>query len=266
MKPLTNCINLIFLIALSAIGQVQELEKDTIYLMKPTGSYNVDTMIYEWTDQSRNLDLSNHSGDKRTIIAQIWYPSEIDSKSFKAPLSALSKDYQHVQTNSYLRSGFNETIEIANVILISPGRGTERFLYTSISEELASHGYVVVAVDMPEIGYTIYNDGWIVKPSQKYKPPKGMMGGPYEKVDAFYEVPTQIGFQDLKFTMSRLKELNANDPNNRFTAKLNLKEIGIFGHSLGGRIAGKFAKEETAITRYRNPTAHTVRSRTIGSV
>lgn len=250
MKSIFYCINIILLIFLTLNLQSQEYDKESRFLIKPTGAYDIGTMVYEWCDHARNLNLSNHSEDKRTIIAKIWYPSQIDSNAVIAPLNAISKDYRNVYSNSYLRPKFNDKIEKANVIIISPGRGTESYLYSTISEELASHGYVVVSVDMPEIGYTIYSDGLIIKPSPKYKPPRGLMGGPYEKVDTFFEAPTAIGFQDLKLLHKQLRELNSNDPNNRFTNKLNLDEIGIFGHSLGGRIAGKFAAEIPEVKGY----------------
>ena len=163
---------------------------------------------------------------------------------------SLLEDYQKVSTNSYVRTSFSEEIESSNLIIISPGRGTERFLYTTIAEELASHGFVIAAVDMPQIGYVFYQDGMVIKPSSKFKPPRGMMGGPYEKVDTFFEEPTELGFKDLTFAYQKITDLNTSDPNNRFTGKINLNSIGIFGHSLGGRIAGKFAVENKNVKAY----------------
>ena len=67
------------------------------------------------------------------------------------------------------------------------------------------------------------------------------MAGPYEKVDAFFEEPTEKGYQDLMFVMKNIAELNEY----AFENKLDLKNIGVFGHSLGGRIAGELtAKSE----------------------
>jgi len=223
---------------------------DSIQLLQPTGIYPVGTIIYEWTDNSREIQLTSHIGDKRTIIVQLWYPARIDSSSIKAPYSSLSKEYQNVSANSYLRPSFNEEIENSNLIILTPGRGTERFLYTTIAEELASHGFTVASVDMPQIGYVLYQDGMIIKPSPEFKPPSGMMSGPYELVDKFFEEPTELGTKDLDFAYKRITELNTSDPNNRFTQTINLQSIGIFGHSLGGRIAGKYAAENTNVKAY----------------
>jgi hypothetical protein len=103
---------------------------------------------------------------------------------------------------------------------------------------------------MPEIGYAIYKDGFIVKPSSKYEPPRGMMGGPYEKVDEFFEQPTQLGYQDLEFAYKKILALNDADPSNRFTGKIDCGNVGIFGHSLGGRIAGDFTSKNNSIKAY----------------
>lgn len=221
-----------------------------VKLIQPTGKYDVGTMVYEWTDINREIDITAHKGDKRTIIVQLWYPATIDSNSILSPYSALSKDYRNTNTNSYLRAPFNEKIASSNLVLISPGRGTERYMYTTIAEDLASNGLIVASVDMPEIGYTIYHDGFIVKASKEFQTPDGMMSGPYEKVDEFYEKPTKIGYKDLEFTLKKITELNSDDITNRFTGKIKLDAIGIFAHSLGGRIAGEFAARNSKVKAY----------------
>ena len=238
-------IILLFCFSNSITGQ-----QDSIQLIKPTGEYDVGTITYEWTDNTRNFEYTSHKGDKRTIIVQIWYPSMIDSTAIRAPYSSLSKDYRKVITNSYLRPTFNKSLKKSNLIFISPGRGTERFLYTTIIEELVSNGYVVASVDMPEIGYVIYKDGFIINPSLKFKPPQGMMGGPYGKVDEFFEEPTKLGCQDLEFAYNKIIELCKADPNSRFTNKIDYENIGIFGHSLGGRIAGEFTVKNQNVKAY----------------
>ncbi|MBT8378786.1 MAG: hypothetical protein KJN64_06135 [Ignavibacteria bacterium] len=245
MNPVYLLNLLIIILSVQVYSQT-----DSVKLMKPTGKFSVGTIVYEWTDDTRELQYSSHIGDKRTIIVQIWYPAVIDSGDVIAPYSALSNDYKNVKSNSYLRPSFTTELKSAPLIFISPGRGTERYLYSTLTEDLASHGFIVASIDMPEIGYTIYKDGLVVKPSSKYKPPKGMMSGPYEKVDEFFEKPTAMGNQDLNLALKKVAELNDSDINNRFTNRINLQNIGIFGHSLGGRIAGEFASKKENVRAY----------------
>jgi dienelactone hydrolase len=218
------------------IGFQSYCQTETVQLISPSGKYAVGTSVYEWTDESREMKIRPNYKQKRVIVTQFWYPTAIDSNLTKAPYSPLSNDYKKTLSNSFLRTSITNVIDNAPLILIVPGRGTERYLYTTISEELASQGFVVASVDMPEIGYVIYQDGFTLYPSDEFKTPRGMMAGPYERVDAFFEKPTQMGYQDLLFVIKKITELNIHV----FENKINLDNIGIFGHSLGGRIAGEF--------------------------
>jgi len=214
---------------------------DTVQLLTPTGKFPVGTATYEWIDESRKMKIEPDVFENRAIITQIWYPSALHTNLLIAPYSALSSDYRNTHTNSYLRAPFAQEVNKCPLIIIAPGRGTERYMYTTIAEELASNGFIVASVDFPEIGYVLYQDGFVLKPSKEFRMPKGMISGPYEKVDSFYEKATEIGYQDLLFVIDKLSSLNNNDSNNKLQDKIDMKNIGIFGHSLGGRIAGMFA-------------------------
>ena len=239
-KMIKNILATILLLATTNQGLCQT---DTVQLIKPTGKYLVATSIYEWTDESREMKIRPDFSQQRVLVTQIWYPAKPDSSLTKAPYSSLSKDYQKTVCNSYLRTSITEEIDEIPLIIIVPGRGTERFLYTTIAEELASQGFAVASIDMPEIGYVIFQDGFTLYPSDEFKTPSGMMAGPYELVDAFFERPTEIGYQDLIFSFEKITELNTT----AFAGKLDLNAMGVFGHSLGGRIAGELAAKSEQV-------------------
>lgn len=230
----------IILLTIAISGNCQT---DSVKLLPPTGKYSVGTSTYEWIDETRKMKVRQDFSQKRVLITQFWYPVKPDSNLTIAPYSTLSKDYQKTLTNSYLRVPIIDEIDKAPLILILPGRGTERFLYTTIAEELASQGFIVASIDMPEIGYVIYQDGFTLYPSDEFKTPSGMMAGPYERVDAFFEKPTEIGYQDLIFVIRKISELN----DNTIKSKIDLDKIGVFGHSLGGRIAGELTAKSGLI-------------------
>ncbi len=239
-----------YLLVCSYLAVSANANNEPVTLQQPTGNFAVGTVIYEWVDKTRNFSYSSYPQDKRIIPVQFWYPSAPDNKAKKAPYSALSKDYTHVSTNSMLYSAFAKSIGKTPLIIITPGRGVERYGYTTIAEQLASSGYIVAAIDIPQVGYVIYNSGLIVKPSSKFRPPRGMMAGPYEKVDSFFEEPTKIGLRDIEFVMSKIKRLNKRDVTGRFTKRIDLNRIGVFGHSLGGRIAGAFVAGNRRVKAY----------------
>ena len=246
MKQLTRVAILILYLYSSAILAFQ----DTTQLLEPTGPYKVGTVLYEWADPKRDIVLENGLSEKRTIMAQFWYPAKSDTVYFPASYTVASDLFTDVRPHSYLRAGFHPAVQDSRIVIISPGRGTRLYFYTTLAEELASHGFTVVSVGMPEIGNVRYKDGYAIRPSREYRPPPGMMGGPYEKVDQFFETPTAIGVQDLWLSLSHISELNQSDPNHRFTGKLNLENIGLLGHSLGGRIAGQFAADNEDVRAY----------------
>jgi alpha-beta hydrolase superfamily lysophospholipase len=235
-------ILLLLLIVSSAFSQ-----SDSTRTLRPSGIFPVGTITYEWTDATRTVPYSSYPSDKRKIITQFWYPASKDSLAKTAPYNALSKDYRHVTSHSKLMPAFAVNQKNVPLIVFCPGRGVERFGYTSLAEELASQGYVVAAIDMPLIGYVYYPDGYVLLPSTKYRAPRGLMAGPYEKVDEFYQEPTQMGTEDVSFIINRIEELNKVDNSGRFVGKINLNNVGLFAHSLGGRIAGSVAAQDKRI-------------------
>ncbi|MEO1136467.1 MAG: alpha/beta fold hydrolase [Pseudomonadota bacterium] len=129
----------------------------------------------------------------------------------------------------------------APIILLCPGRGVLAEYNTSLAEDLASHGFAVFAFDSPGIGHVIYPDGHEISPSPTYRPSSDLFLGPYEAVDKFFEPAVTLGAGDANFVFNQIVSLNLRDPANRFTGKINTKRIGIYGHSLGGRICGEVA-------------------------
>ncbi|MTB50084.1 alpha/beta fold hydrolase [Lewinella sp. W8] len=241
----------LFLISCLMWSTVVVGQPDTVHLPPPTGPLPVGTVSFELADTDRPARFGPVRGrSPRSLMVQIWYPAERSASEVRAPYNPVSADYRKVTGNSYLRAPFVEGSGKAPVIVVVPGRGTERYLYTVLAEELSSHGYVVVSVDMPGIGYTVYGDGLVIPPSKDFRPPRGMMGGPYEKVDSFFQAPTELGVEDLTLVLRHLEELNRADAANRFTGRLQLDGIGLFGHSLGGRIAGALAARDGRVKAY----------------
>ncbi len=235
---------LLSLIVFSVTGQVSTKE-----LLSPTGSFKIGTTVFEWVDSTRYLDKKTYGNLRRKIVAQLWYPTLNVEGLSKSKYANFSSAHQNIQTNSYLNAKLSVESKGAPLIIIVPGRGTPKYYYTTLIEDLASNGFIVLALDMPFIGSARYRNGLIIKPSSKFSPGK-LMRGPYERVDEFFKEPTEIGFYDLQFAMRKLKWINLHDPNKRFNNKLDFKKIGIFGHSLGGRIAGEFTANNKNVKAY----------------
>ena len=105
------------------------------------------------------------------------------------------------------------------VVLFSPGFGIGRELYTGLVEDLASHGYVVVAIDHPHDANIVqFPDGHVVVPSSQ--------------MDIVAALSVRVA--DTRFVLTQLAGL---DRRGFFAGRLNLDHVGMFGHSLGGATA-----------------------------
>jgi dienelactone hydrolase len=105
------------------------------------------------------------------------------------------------------------------VVLFSPGFGVERALYTGLVADLASHGYVVVAIDHPHDAAIVqFPDGHVVIPASQMDITKAL----------------EVRVADTRFVLTELARLARSGV---FAGRLNLSRVGMFGHSLGGAAA-----------------------------
>ena len=122
------------------------------------------------------------------------------------------------------------------VIFYSPALRTGRFDNTSLMVDLASQGYVVVAVDHP------YTSGAPVSLSsgrQVDRDPGEPSVTEAGRLESWLERATRwtaTNSADLSFILDHLTALNA-DPGSPFHHRLNLDSVGAMGFSLGGASA-----------------------------
>jgi pimeloyl-ACP methyl ester carboxylesterase len=107
------------------------------------------------------------------------------------------------------------------VLIFSPGFGAFYSEYQSLFENIASHGYVVAAINHPYTsGITVFPDGRMVV---------GTEDSSFEEHEARHRVIVD----DIEFLAARLESLLQI----KLGLALNMNEIGFFGHSFGGSAA-----------------------------
>jgi predicted dienelactone hydrolase len=112
------------------------------------------------------------------------------------------------------------------VVLFSTGYGVERQLYTGLVEDLASHGYVVVAIDHPhDANIVSFPDGHTVR-----------IGKVGESNDAIAKALT-VRIADTRYVLDTLARLDGSGGRGAFSAMFDLDRMGMSGHSLGGAAA-----------------------------
>lgn len=215
---------------------------------EPAGPYGIGTVAYHWIDDTREETFTLAApGAKRELKVQIWYPANKDAKGTRAPYVPDSKVYTEAfQQESGLPKLFLTSLgqarthaaqhaalsdaEVAHpVIIFSHGfRGFEGQNMFQV-EQLVSYGYIVAGINHTyDSMASIFPDGRVAL-FDSVKNPESEIE-PLEKTDRTNEV----WVNDVRFVLDQLEQLAAADPDGRFTGRMDMKQLGMFGHSFGG--------------------------------
>jgi len=203
----------------------------------PTGPQCIGAAEYVLTDHEREEPFTETPDDRRSLQVRVVYPTAAGAEAPRMP-------YGHAMmyTALGLPDGFAAaghartgtpllTDQRAPVILFSPGLGTSAELYAGLTEDLASHGYVVVTINHPYIsGPTPLPDGRVVA---------GTLEEGTEQAHA-------VVVADELFVLDWLAQRNA-DRNGPLSGKLDLSRIGAYGHSFGGAAALQLQRTEARV-------------------
>jgi predicted dienelactone hydrolase len=193
------------------------------------GAYEVGTTRIELVDASR----------ARALTAQLWYPAGTAAAGASAPIEMLEAEPHRAQYAGLLAAATscpNRTAHAAidtapqeppadapafPLIAFSHCHDCARFSEMTVAERLASHGFVVVAVD--HTGNTVYDH----------------LAGHEETIGtAFLDVRTA----DIRFAIDQVLA-GAHPPG----LAIDASAIGVFGHSFGAVTAGAVAQADPRI-------------------
>ncbi|CAM4156852.1 alpha/beta hydrolase family protein [Bacillus manliponensis] len=230
-------------------------------LPKPEGKYTTGTQTFHLIDKMRDESFTKENQDVRQFMMQIWYPAQNTNKGEAAFLFSQDKrtfqqykeayanaigipsflfDYlKYIQTHSYEDAPIASSKESFPVVLLSHGLGTSRHLHVSQAEHLASNGYIVVAIDHTYIAAgSAFPDGTFA---------------PFQAIDfekRFFEMDNTYGdtlVKDLNSAINYLQQLHTGKISSSFQGKIDLKNIGVMGHSFGGAAAFHATQENSNI-------------------
>jgi len=206
---------------------------------KPRGPFAVGTLSRILTDSSR----SNRYGlrTNSSFLSTFWYPAEPPGAGSSPGVytdqavaedrnfynywgwslqwtSAAPRLVAHSLPEAPSASGTNRF----PVILHSHGWSCDRRLNSQNAEELASHGYIVAAVDHEDCHATVYPDAR----GARYVPPGS-------RADESNLGPSRL--KDVQCLLDALGTMNNSDP--LLAGRMDLERIGIMGFSAGGAVA-----------------------------
>jgi predicted dienelactone hydrolase len=242
---------LIVLVLASSIVFAEIRRNQTLVLPAPTGPDAVGRMEYDWTDQSRTDPLAPRAGTQRELIVWAWYPamrvSGVKVAPDLPPTWAQLSDQQHgrfgqllfqrtdsIQTHSVENAPLSTASARYPVLIFEPGLGNIPTQYTTLLEDLASHGYIIFAIT------PTYSSDVVVFPDgrEASATSAGRLPETNANLQAAGNQLVTVWAQDVIFVMNQLDRLNAT-PGTMWSQRLDLTRLGDFGHSFGGATAAQ---------------------------
>ncbi len=165
---------------------------------------------------------------------------------------ATASIYDQISSSVGLPAGSFETLELTicdvnltakrptrphyPVILFSPGLGNSRLIYSAIAQSLASQGFVVITIDHP------YDAAVVEFPNGSFVLAANI------STDDQITTALEVRRKDVSFLIDQLHNFNITQ--HLFAGlhgSVDLKNVQIFGHSLGGATAAAAMLEDERI-------------------
>ncbi len=222
-------------------------------LPQPTGAFPVGRQTLFWSDSTRPEEVGPTAGKPREIAAYVYYPAVANGKRVEyypgltglenaAETRILRRQFGGVwnavtsgaiQTNAYSAPSMPPGRAKFPVLIFSPGGQAPALAYQIQFEELASHGYVVFALEHGTDSALIIRPDHTTISYVSRRPPDPLPTAAYLESVRDEAIRRTA---DLEFSLNQIALL-ARQPESTFHNRLNLSQVGVFGHSAGGQAA-----------------------------
>lgn len=225
-------------------------------LPEPDGPHLVATEVYRWTDASRDEPHTDDPADRRAVIAQAWYPTAARPSGERIPyIDGLGRmpgqvsvmpafvlnRYGQIDTHAAASTPIATRDRPWPVVIVSPGYGAPRAVYTGLATRLASRGFVVFVLDHPyEAAVTELPDGRVV--------------GLIENIPADHTqyMPQQqvLRTADIRFVIDQIRRPDVLSP--RLRGRIETARVAVIGHSFGGAVSAMAMSEDPRVVAAAN--------------
>jgi dienelactone hydrolase len=210
-------------------------------LPAPAGPHRLGATVLDLKDTSR-ADPWVPTDPARELMVTMWYPTDVnrgstiqyetleESEGYVAGKQIedyLAPDsFSKVPTHAYLDAPPAGRPHSLPLIVLSPGYTAPRSSVTSLAEDLASHGYVVAAIDHTYETYAIqFPDGRIAPCTACTMD---------DDQDTFFPKLLKVHAADVSFVLNQLTGAHPAWSGSRL---IDASRIGMAGHSAGGAAA-----------------------------
>ncbi|MBD7969270.1 alpha/beta hydrolase [Paenibacillus gallinarum] len=212
----------------------------------------VGRKVFVFNDISRIDSISKQT---REVIISIYYPSEAFGNRptyttlFEPciPLAAdmlcsmgVNKEHiNNLNTGIYNNASINTTVRNCPIIFIAPAFGVVRDMYSFCVEHLVRCGFVVITVGAThESIFSIFPEGRFIQQSKEISD--------IDDLDInLWKQLLKLRFEDLKYVLNNVEEALSSVKD--LMAIVDVDEMGIIGHSLGGAAAYDILKSERKV-------------------
>lgn len=226
----------------------------------PDGRHAVATEVYRWTDASRDEPHTADLSDRRSVIAQAWYPTtrrEHSGGGSRVPYidgigqmpdrvsvmpGFMLHRYGQIDTHAEESAPLAASNRPWPVVIFSPGYGAPRATYTGLATRLASRGFVVFVLDHPfESAVTRLPNGQVVGLQEVFP------------ADRTQFMPNQqmVRTADIRFVIDQLARANALSPSLR-GGRIETSQVAVIGHSFGGAASAMAMSEDPRVVAAAN--------------
>lgn len=257
--PVLRWIGRLGLVGLAAVCLGVWIVPAVPTLPQPEGQYAIGTQVYRWTDASRDEPHTTAREDRRSVIAQVWYPTTGDDRSSAGePLPYMDgngrmpdtvsglpgfflRRYDQIETHAWASAPLAQNERPWPVVIFSPGYGAPRATYTGLAMRLAGRGFFVVVLDHPfESGVTQLPDGQVVG-TQEIFPPDRRQYMPNQQV---------VRTADIRFAIDQLSSSEGLEP--RLRDQIDASKVAVIGHSFGGAVSAMVMSEDPRVVAAAN--------------
>ena len=247
-------------VAAALLGSLWLERRSELTLPTPTGPFAVGRAVYDWKDDAHVDALAPVPGTRRELLVWIWYPSAagpsaaIDDyvpawmrAAVELPpglLGFLTRDLSKVHGHSARDADLSPRPRSFPVVIMRAGASALVVSYSTLAEDLASHGYVVVGFDAPYRTFDVaFPDGRVMSRPPENDPELCEDQPPARQARCVSRFLT-AWTADVAFVLDRLERLNASGSGGKLAGRLDMTRVGVFGHSFGGATALQFCHDD----------------------